>query len=112
MQKFEYRTPRYLVDLPIVFANQSASISGRCREIGKEGMKVELEEPVSPGMCGTVSIRHKEIELELRVCVAHSGTGYDGLKFLFESDRDRGAMERLVGTLASPNGLPGPVLVR
>lgn len=111
MQKFEYRTPRYLVDLPVVFNLQDASFAGRCREIGKEGMKVEFKEPVAADTCGTISIGYKDLSLELRACVAHAGANSKGLKFLFESEKDRIAVERLV-TLLSGAGQAGPTLVR
>ena len=48
MQKFEYRAPRYQVDLPVSLTLPSSTLQGRCREISKEGMKAELPEPVSP----------------------------------------------------------------
>ncbi len=102
MQKFEYRTPRYLVDLPVVFRLQDASLPGRCREIGKEGMSIELQHPVAAETCGTVSLIYKDLSLELRVCVTHTGPETKGLKFLFDSDKDRSAVERLVALLAGP----------
>jgi PilZ domain len=112
MQKFEYRTPRYQVDLPVLLNLRDSTIVGRCREISIEGMRVELPQPVFPDACGTVSISYRELSLELPVCVAHSGTGQDGLKFLFESEEDRSGVERLVSLLAGPTDQPGPVLVR
>jgi hypothetical protein len=112
MQKFEYRTPRYQVDLPVLLNLQDSIIAGRCTEISLEGMRVELRQPVLPDACGTVSISYRGLSLELPVCVAHSGTGQDGLKFLFESEEDRGRVERLVALLAGPTDQPGPVLVR
>jgi hypothetical protein len=112
MQKFEYRTPRYVVDLPITFEYGHGSIAGRCREISKEGMRVELEEPVAAETCGTVNIEYRELSLAIRCCVAHAGSGYDGLKFQFESERDRSAVERLVALVSGPSGPLGPVLVR
>lgn len=112
MQKFEYRTPRYLVDLPIVFHLRESSIGGRCMEIGKEGMRVQLERQIAVETCGTISITYKELTLELRCSVAHTGPDFDGLKFLFESDRDRSTVERLVALVSGPNGPLGPVLVR
>jgi hypothetical protein len=112
MQKFEYRTPRYVVDLPISFAYGQASIPGRCREISKEGMRVELEEPVAADTRGTVNLTYRDLSLEIRCCVAHAGSGYDGLKFQFDSERDRNAVERLVALVSGPSGPLGPVLVR
>jgi hypothetical protein len=75
-------------------------------------MRVELRQPVAPDSCGTVSITYKELSLELPICVTHSGPGHHGLRFAFNSEKDRGQVERLVALLAGPSGRPGPVLVR
>ena len=112
MQKFEYRTPRYLVDLPVVFKLEKSNVAGRCREIGKEGMKVAFQEPVAADTCGTICISYKDLALELQACVAHAEAGSKGLKFLFESDKDRVAVERLVMLLSGTAGHTGPTLVR
>jgi hypothetical protein len=113
MQKFVYRIPRYLVDLPVSFTVQGSAIAGRCKEISKEGMKVQLQQQVTTGTCGTVQLSYQELSLELAVCVAHAETGgLKGLKFLFESEKDRAAVERLVALLAGSSGHHGPVLVQ
>lgn len=112
MQKFEYRTPRYQVDLPVLLILADARVSGRCRQISKEGMSVELQEPVAADASGTVSITYKNLALELRVEVTNSGKRGEGLKFLFDTDEDRSSVERLVALLAGSTGQPGPVLVR
>lgn len=112
MQKFEYRTPRYQVDLPVILTLEGTTVPGRCSEISKEGMRVELSEPVAVDACGSVSISYKELLLELPVCVTRTGPGHDGLKFTFESEKERGLLDRLIALLASATGQPGPVLVR
>jgi hypothetical protein len=112
MQKFEYRTPRYPVDLPVLLILADTRMSGRCREISKEGMTVEFREPVTTEACGLVSVSYKNLVLELPVCVTHSGKGADGLKFLFETEQDKGSVERLVALVAGSTGQAGPVLVR
>lgn len=112
MQKFEYRTPRYPVDLPVLLTLETACVHGRCREISREGMRVELGQPVAPDSCGSVAISYRELSLELPVCVTRSGPGHDGLKFLFRSEEERDAVERLVARLAGPTGQRGPMLVR
>ena len=112
MQKFEYRTPRYLVDLPVLLIVADARVPGRCRQISREGMSVELPEPLAADASGTVSIRYKNLALELRVEVTNSEKGVEGLKFLFDTDEDRSSVERLVALLAGGTGQPGPALVR
>ena len=112
MQKFEYRSPRFTVDLPIVLHVDGDAIAGRCKEIGREGMKVQLARAVPVQTDGTVSLNYKDVSLELRCAVAHAGPDYDGLKFHFESDRDRNALDRLIAQISGPSDQRGPVLVR
>jgi hypothetical protein len=112
MQKFEYRTPRYEVDLPVRLTLENATMPGRCREISKEGMKVEFSQPLAPGGSGTLSATYRDLSLELKVVVAHSGVEWEGLKFVFESDRDRKSVERLVALLTEPPPRTALVLVR
>lgn len=111
MQKFEYRSARYQVDLPVLLILKDESVAGRCKEISREGMKVEFRQPVAPKCCGTLRIGHRESSLELRACVARTGNGCDGLKFLFDSESERKALERLVALVAAPIAQPGPILV-
>ena len=112
MQKFEYRTPRYHVDLPVILALDSAHLSGRCKEISKDGMMIHMRESAPPDACGTVTVSYREKSLQLPVSVVHNGKGQLGLKFLFESDNDRSALEHLVSLVAAAMGQPGPRLVR
>ena len=112
MKRFEYRTPRYLADLPMLLRLEGSSIAGRCIEIGKEGMRVELERPVSPEARGMVSISHHESTFELGVQVARAGADDYGLRFLFDAENDRNTVDRLVAILMGSSGQPGPVLVR
>jgi hypothetical protein len=110
MQKFEYRSPRFPVDLPVRLTVQNATVTGRCREISKEGMKLELAKPMAAGSRGTVSMSYQDQTLEVSVRVAHAGNMH-GLKFLYESDKERLAVARLVSALAAPQNRLGPVLL-
>ena len=47
MQKFDYRYPRFAVDLPVRFTTQGSTLTGRCKDISHEGMRLELRR--SPG---------------------------------------------------------------
>jgi len=112
MREFAYRAPRYAVDIPVCFKVLESQIPGRCREIGEGGMKVELNQRVPTGTCGTLSIRCREIAVDLPVRVAHSEPGFDGLEFKFESNADRTAVARLIACFSDSNGNNRPVLVR
>ena len=111
MQKFTYRAPRYAVDLPIELATETSTLRGRCKEISKDGMRVELGEPLPPDFTGTASLSYQNIALRLSVAVAHTGAERDGLKFVFESQKERAEVARLVAVLAARTQTPGPRLV-
>ena len=112
MREFAYRTPRYLVDLPVCFKVQDSTIPGRCREIGEGGMRVKLTQHLPPGTCGTLSIRYRDISVDLSVRVTHSESGFDGLKFQFESYADRNAVARLIAYFSDCGGQNRSALVR
>jgi hypothetical protein len=112
MRKFDYRAPRFSVDLPIRLTFEDSMQDGRCREISTEGMKLELREPLSPNSCGRVRVSYLNFRLELPVRVAHSGASYDGVKFVYESDEQRDDVNRLVAVLAGPRQQAGPLMLR
>jgi PilZ domain len=110
MQKFEYRVPRFAVDLPVSFAMESSLLIGRCTEISKEGMKVEFEQPLPADTRGKVSMNWHDGVLELKAKVAHVGPNHSGLKFLCESDEERDAVADLVSTLAHAQNPAGRLI--
>lgn len=114
MRKFDYRAPRFVVDFPVRLSFEGAIQQGRCREISTEGMKLELLEPLAPDAQGTVLLNHQDIILELTIRVAHSGSYFDGVKFVYDSEEQRDEVNRLVARLATPpsHQRSGPVLVR
>lgn len=111
MQKFQYRSPRYRVDLPVLLMLENSDVPGRCREISSDGMKVEFLQPVARNSCGTLRIGRGESSLEIRARVTRIGVENDGVVFLFESERERRVLQRLVALTATPTAQPGPLLV-
>jgi hypothetical protein len=111
MQKFEYRTPRFSVDLPVRFTVEDTTLIGRCTEISQDGMRLELRHPLPADACGVVRMSYQEWNLELNVRVAHVGATHGGLEFIYESDRERIAVARLIASLAAAQNRPGPMLV-
>jgi hypothetical protein len=111
MHKFEYRAPRFSVDLPVRLTLQNSTLAGRCREISKEGMRLDLPQPLPADACGTVAMSYHEETLELNVRVAHTGTVQKGLEFLYSSEKERNAVARLIASLAEGQNRPGPVLL-
>lgn len=101
MKKFEYRSPRFTVDLPAQFDLGQATLSGRCRNISRDGMRLDLRQPLPPDARGTVLLTHHDQLLELNVRVAHTGGACGGLEFLYTSDVERDAVSRLVASLTA-----------
>jgi hypothetical protein len=112
MRKFDYRAPRFVVDLPVRLTFDGTMHQGRCTEISTEGMKLAVDRPLAPESGGRVRLAYQDLVLELPFRVAHSGPSYDGVRFIYESDEQRDDIMRLVAQLAGPRQQPGPVLVR
>jgi hypothetical protein len=111
MQKFEYRSPRFAVDLPIQFTVEQSTLPGRCRNISKEGMRLELCRPLPAEARGTILLSCQDSPLELSVRVAYSGKTCEGVEFIYRSDSERDAVARLVASLAGSKGRPRLVLL-
>jgi hypothetical protein len=109
MKKFEYREPRFTVDLPAQFIELNAVFPGRCREISKEGMILELGQPLQLDARGIVALSFQEQSIEIQVRVAHAGTTQSGLEFLYRSDGERNEMARLVASMRGPQHSRAPI---
>jgi hypothetical protein len=112
MQKFQYRSPRFVADLPVQFAAEQSTLHGRCRDISRDGMGLELQQPLSPNSSGTISLSHRGRQLQLGVRVAYSAESHEGLEFIYRSDRERAAVGQLVASLGSLPGRPRLVLLK
>lgn len=102
MQKFDYRSPRFSVDLPVRLTLETSTLIGRCKDISSEGIRLELPEPLPPDACGTVSIGYQDHSLELNVRVAHAGATQGGMVFVYSSDNERSAVARFLAALKTP----------
>jgi hypothetical protein len=102
MQRFEYRHPRFSVDLPAQFFLVDEMVAGRCVDISTQGMRLELSRPVAPGSCGTVSLRYQNQTIELNARVTHTGSAHSGLEFLCHSAAEQSAVAHLVALLTAP----------
>lgn len=112
MQKFEYRSPRYDVDLAVRLISGGSSVAGRCREISKDGLCARFSERPEVGSHGKLILNYRNHSFEVPVRVAHAGTNAEGLKFLFSSEAHRKDVDRLVADIAAEGPHAGPVLVK
>jgi hypothetical protein len=111
MQKFEYRSPRFAVDLPVQFTVEQSTVPGRCRNISQEGMRLELRQPLPPDARGTVILSCQDHSLELSVRVTNSGKIHEGVEFIYNSDSERDAVAHLVASLACSANRPRLILL-
>jgi hypothetical protein len=112
MRKFEYRSPRYDVDLAVRLIAGSADFTGRCRQISRDGLSAQFPKQLPPGSQGTLLIHFQDLSVEVRVRVAHAGANAEGLEFLFRSETDRKAVDQLIAAIAVTGQKLGPVLVK
>jgi PilZ domain len=111
MRKFDYRAPRFPVDLSVRVTLKGETCVGRCTEISAEGMRVTTSEPLSVESVGSVQVTYKSFTLAVPVRVVHCGTDCDGLQFLCESDEQRDDVARFVDLLTAKPQPTGPVLL-
>jgi hypothetical protein len=112
MRKFDYRAPRFAVDLPVRLTLEESTQFGRCTEISTEGMKLDLHQPLSVDAGGAVEVTFQNVRLEIPVRVAHCGSGCDGVQFVYGSDEERDDVIRFLAILATAPRRPGPLLLR
>ena len=111
MRKFDYRVPRFPVDLPVRLTLEESTQFGLCTEISTEGMKLEVREPLCVDAGGAVHIVFQNFSLDLPVRVAHCGTGCDGVQLVYGSDEERDEVIRFIALLAAAPRRPGPMLL-
>jgi PilZ domain-containing protein len=99
MERFEYRTARFAIDVPVQMTLRNAVISGQCVDISEDGMRVECPR-LDGHLCrGSVTVMHPKWSLEVDVQVAYSTPTHTGLKFLYHSERERNMVARFVASL-------------
>jgi hypothetical protein len=111
VRKFDYRAPRFSVDLTVRLTIEGSRLTARCIEISREGMRLELQQPLPPDALGTVSVHYQELMLELNVRVAHVGKSHGGVEFIYRSDAEQKAVAQLIGLLEGTKRKLGPVLL-
>ena len=102
MRKFDYRAPRFPVDLPVWLTLADTTQAARCKEISTEGMKIELSAPLHDGALGTAELSYESLSLKLPFRVAHAERESGAVEFICETKAQRNAIGGLVACLTSP----------
>jgi hypothetical protein len=111
MRKFDYRAPRFPVNLPVRLTLEDETLVGRCREISTDGMKLEMAEALRVDAAGAVQITFRNVSLDLPIRVIRCGEGCDGVQFVYGSDEEKDLVIQLISLLADASHHPGPSLV-
>jgi PilZ domain len=101
MHRFEYRNPRFTVDLPAQFCTVDEPLAGRCTDIGIRGMRLDLVGNVDPGCMGTVVLHYQNQAIELKARVARVGDMHCGLEFVWDSLTAQSCVTHLVAKLTA-----------
>jgi hypothetical protein len=84
---------------------------GRCREISRDGMIFEFDEPLALNAQGTIAVTFLDRTIELKARVAHVEGFRGGLAFLYDCESERSAVAHLIASVQSTQNRPGPVLL-
>ncbi len=112
MRKFDYRAPRFPIDLPVRLTLADSTQICRCTEISTEGMRLEVSEPLPLDAGGAVQMIFQNASFDLPVRVARCGTGCDGVAFVYSSDEERDEVIHFIALVAAAPPRSGPVLLR
>lgn len=99
IQKYKYRTPRFVIDIPVQMTLRNSTIAGRCIDISEEGMRVECPRPDLLYSHGTVTMTHPAWTQELNMRVAYTNSTHAGLVFVYRSQRERTMVAQVVASL-------------
>lgn len=106
MQRFGYRNPRYLLDVPVRLTIGGAIDMTRCCNIGLDGASLHNPGFVRPNARGCISFEYHDLLFDLNFRVAHCGSDLCGLKFLYQAEAQRDLVRELIARLASRHNTP------
>lgn len=108
MRSFDYRAPRFPVDLPVQLVVENVVQTGRCTEIGFGGMRLDSPSLLSAEINPVIQISYRDVFLEIPVRVVHQDAGGKGMQFLWETDEQKQGVTRLIDILSGGAKYPAP----
>jgi hypothetical protein len=103
MQRFEYRHPRFSVDLPAQFSIANETLAARCTDISVKGLRLHLLHAIAPGSRGTLTVRCQNQTIALNARVVRTSSEHSGLEFLCDSTAQQSSVAQLVASLTAPH---------
>lgn len=110
MRSFNYRVPRYSVDLPVQVVRGEESQFARCTEISRDGMRIESDEWLRLGTRAFVQVPHHPQDACLPIRIANAQCDSYGAVFIFESSDQRNLVNSLIASLTTPGPCTSLVL--
>src|SRR5579872_4536818 len=106
MYRFGYRSPRYPAHFPVRLTMCGSVQIVRCINISAEGMTLKAGNELSQNARGQVSFEYDQMSFDLRACVAHCGSAATGLRFLYQTEGQRNAVQEMIGRLSACQANP------
>ena len=100
MRSFQYRAPRFRVDLPVHVTQGDSTQLTRCREISVNGMKLDLGEASFPFSCGFIQLGDGVSSPKIPFQVCSRAIDSIGVMFQNESSAQSEALCRLIASLS------------
>jgi len=108
MRNFDYRAPRFPVDLPVQVEVENVAQTGRCTEIGFGGMRLVSLAPLAADVNAVIQICYRSMFLKIPARVVHQDADGNGMQFLWESDKQKEGVARLIDLLSGSTEYSSP----
>ena len=99
MRTFDFRSPRFSVDLPVHVIVGDRVQPARCTEICCGGMRLETAEPMSIDLRAIIQFAYRGVSFDIPARVVHHTGESQGVQFLCDTDLRRENVARLIGLL-------------
>ncbi len=100
MRNFQYRAPRFPVDLPAYLTQGDSTQLTRCREISVDGMKLDLMGVSFPFSSGLIQLGDGICSLKIHFRVHSRTIDSIGVMFLNEPGEQSEALSRFIASLS------------
>jgi hypothetical protein len=112
MRNFQYRAPRFPVDLPVYLTQGDSTQLTRCREISVDGMKLDLMGASFPSSSGLIQLGDGVSSLKIPFRVHSRASDSIGVMFQNEPGEQCEALCRFVASLSQRQTCLSLVLLR
>jgi len=103
MRRFQYRAPRFPVDLPVYLTQGGSTQLTRCREVSVDGMKLDLMGASFPFSCGFMQLGDGISSLKIPFRVGSRAIDSICVMFQSESTEESEALCRFIASLSHRN---------